>query len=785
MSHREDTHWLAFGVCSLLAVSAAGQTAQPESTAAGTEQVDELLQLSLEDLLAIVVTASKVEQRPEDSPAVVSVITREEIQRHGYQTVGEALGQVPGLASINDYMSFNLGVRGFYSSIESSSDLVKLMINGQPVAFRATGENFFGYELIPIQTVKRIEVVRGPASALYGANAFLGVINIITYDGDESLPEGVHHHNEVEFHPFYTSKNRQLNGGVSAMTRGSAFGISYLAGANYTYANRSGLAVPGLTDMQMAQRRAEDPSQPAALGYPTPGVGGTSRSLILADPISANDAENVGGGYASASYALSENQRIRVDGTLQYFDRGSEFNSISYLTHLSRMSILNGYARARYDLTPTNRGVFLSLAAAFTGGTTTPKDLLRDRSAADFFTRRYISYRGFDLLAEGGFAFDDRTRLTLGVDYKWELQSLLRLDVIDAISGISTVLDKGRGNKVFGNTGVYAQALWGPLTSLNIAVGARADHNSAIACDYTVFGCFGKREDSIEQGNGDTQVTVTNRGFMQLSSRAAVVYTAPVAGLYAKALYGSSFKPPSPFQLYHSLVYVGGTEGYPFLKPQTGHTFEAQVGHASKTLKAQLNFFYTLAQGLVLFLPEIGRIQPRNANATSSGAEAAITYPLSKRVTTSANATLLFSNSLQPQQRTSETEALWKSSKYNVTIDKSVYPNIMANLFVFVDIPEAHLRVDLGGHFVGTRYASIYNAAVFDSVNLKKSYPFAPYVNVDITVSTQGLKFFGQRETVIAFTARNIPGNNDEPGNFGIDIPNIGPKLLLSLMQEF
>ena len=56
------------------------------------------------------------------------------------------------------------------------------MINGQVIAFRSDSTNYLGPELISMQSIERIEIVRGPGSALYGANAFLGVVNIITKD---------------------------------------------------------------------------------------------------------------------------------------------------------------------------------------------------------------------------------------------------------------------------------------------------------------------------------------------------------------------------------------------------------------------------------------------------------------------------------------------------------------------------------------------------------------------------------------------------------------------------
>src|SRR3954452_21257045 len=58
------------------------------------------------------------------------------------------------------------------------------MIDGRSVAYRSTSGNWLGVELVPLESVQQIEIIRGPASALYGADAFLGVVNIITVRPD-------------------------------------------------------------------------------------------------------------------------------------------------------------------------------------------------------------------------------------------------------------------------------------------------------------------------------------------------------------------------------------------------------------------------------------------------------------------------------------------------------------------------------------------------------------------------------------------------------------------------
>ena len=70
----------------------------------------------------------------------------------------------------------------------AESGVIKVMIDGRSVAYRTTSGNWLGVELIPLESVAQIEIVRGPASALYGADAFLGVVNIITVKPEDLRP---------------------------------------------------------------------------------------------------------------------------------------------------------------------------------------------------------------------------------------------------------------------------------------------------------------------------------------------------------------------------------------------------------------------------------------------------------------------------------------------------------------------------------------------------------------------------------------------------------------------
>ena len=137
--------------------------------------------LDLAKLLNVKVsTATKTSEDLDEAPAVVTVVTREDIHRYGYRNVGEVLSHCLGFFAVDDHIQPNVGVRGVMGGLGAESGGIKVMIDGRSVAYRSTSGNWLGAELIPLESVKQIEIIRGPASALYGADAFLGVVNIIT-----------------------------------------------------------------------------------------------------------------------------------------------------------------------------------------------------------------------------------------------------------------------------------------------------------------------------------------------------------------------------------------------------------------------------------------------------------------------------------------------------------------------------------------------------------------------------------------------------------------------------
>ena len=163
-------HRFALAVAGAFPLFALAQGSAPQSSIKTTQ----VAVASYDDLPTVVITASNREQPIADVQATVQVITAKDLSTYAGTSVGEALKMASGVDARPNGSSAFVAVRGFVSNAGSP---VLLLVDG----LRRTGKyGSAGLNLIALESVERIEVVRGPMSALYGADATGGVINIIT-----------------------------------------------------------------------------------------------------------------------------------------------------------------------------------------------------------------------------------------------------------------------------------------------------------------------------------------------------------------------------------------------------------------------------------------------------------------------------------------------------------------------------------------------------------------------------------------------------------------------------
>ena len=149
-----------------------------------TADARDLTELPLEQLMTLeVTTASKFPQTLSEAPAAVTVITAEEIRAYGYRTLADLLRSAPGLYVSDDRNYSFLGARGFSPPGDYNSRIL-LLLDGYRLNDSIYDGALIGAEFIlDVDLIERVEFAPGPGSAIYGGNAFFGVVNVITRHG--------------------------------------------------------------------------------------------------------------------------------------------------------------------------------------------------------------------------------------------------------------------------------------------------------------------------------------------------------------------------------------------------------------------------------------------------------------------------------------------------------------------------------------------------------------------------------------------------------------------------
>lgn len=676
-----------------------------------------------------VVTAARMEQSLAEAVAVIDVITAEQIRERGYANVAEALASVAGIDPRYDQYQHDLGVRGVSGGIRGWSRSVKVMIDGQPVSFRPSGENFLGAELVPLGAVARIEVLRGPASVLYGANAFLGVVNIITKEG--YALDG----NEIAV--FYEGGPKIDRPWGRAMI-GQTFGDFELL-----------LAAEGET-------REQD-------GYRLVTLPGRTH------PRSEETSETLGTLSASALGRLTyEHDTLgtwSLDGHLQRLDRSAEFVDWGVMSHDSQIQLYNGYGRLRYH-SDEDHPLVIHASAALSSGGPGLNDHLNTAPDLDTFIRRDVGYTGYDFTLLASYALDARSTVMVGVDATLDQQTLLtHYTVYPPDREVrNPPADSPTGVRDFQNLGAYVHAVIHPFELLSakaVSGGALRDLGVAAGLRVDTHNIYGDN----------------------WSSRAGLVYD--IGGRhYAKLLYGSSYRAPSSTQLFSNYIQPQGVVGNPDLRAERARTFEIALGTTpAERLTLRLDGFLTFIDDRVEVQPagtadRTGNPMPVNSTPiTSSGFELQVDYSLE-------NLALFGSASLQSSRY--DEENVLSLEREIVAVPTGLYPTYQVKAGVTWTVPRWFLRTYLEGRLQGEVYGEVDNNALVNGIDyLTDYYTLDPYFLLDLTLSTVGIEPWEGHESRFVFKVRNLLDTEYVlPGSSGFDIPGIERSFQLGFEQD-
>jgi len=192
----------------------------PASPGVGGE-ISDFEELDLESLLDTVYSAAKHEQEIGESPSVITVISHEDIEASGANTMADLLRLVPGMDVVISSAFYTATSSRLNWNTENQYFLV--LVDGREANVELLGRPFWELEPISLEDIERIEVIRGPGSALYGANAVAGVISITT----RAVPEET-----SAWAGLTTGETGVTTLGARASTRVGDLGFSLSGGAD-------------------------------------------------------------------------------------------------------------------------------------------------------------------------------------------------------------------------------------------------------------------------------------------------------------------------------------------------------------------------------------------------------------------------------------------------------------------------------------------------------------------------------------------------------------------------
>lgn len=521
----------------------------------------------MEDLMNTKVKIStNTEQALSKAPSVVSVITAEDIKATGATNLTEILQSVPGI-----YIKPNLfGFKPQVTFRGATATHTLLMVNGAPLKDLVWSSSIY-YKGLPTNMIERVEIIRGPGSALFGSDASAGVINVITKTAGsiEQSEAG------VRAGSFDTQAGWVQSGGDW-----NGFNIGFTAELSHTDGHNPFIAADG----QSSQDKAFGTHVSYAPGYARYGWDGTDLRFSIGK----------GNWNLLADYMRHSNVEIGLTGAavLDPLTRGEDSrHNIALLYHNEAFAKdwgLNAELRYRH-LDSTSGDGFHERPPGYTDATGTyPDGLLNLQRSAE----RQLNFEASGLYAGvknhatrlgGGYSWQDLYSVEHWVNYGTgpNGNALPAGGPLVNISNSSYAFAPEKAHRI---SYLFLQDVWTLAQNWELTAGARYDH-------YSDFGG-------------------------SLNPRLALVWQS-TDRLTTKLLYGQAFRAPAYLELY-SLT--AATIPNPDLTPERSQTWDLSFSYmASRDLKLGLGL-YQFAQSDLIAVSSSNQFQ-NMGNNTSHGVE--------------------------------------------------------------------------------------------------------------------------------------------------------------------
>lgn len=693
------------------------------------EEPSFLPELGLEKYVSV---STKITQTVENTPASVWVIDREQLDAGAYRSVGEALAFAPGLYVSYDLLNYHVGVRGIFGGSRSGSRTLKVMINGRVASYVQSGTYLLGPEFIPISAVERIEIMRGPASALYGTGALEGAINIVTrrppYEGEVTT--------SGELSLYGGSPGRVAAGGDGYLAvTGERFFL--LLGASASYADRSGLSL--LDDSFFRDN---------------------DRFLDMdGNPIESTDDIAQPRSFFARLEARLAGGRFDANAVAQFQDRTAEFHDLTVFSGSgdvnSRINVFNISTSASYEKPfASGYAIRTRAGASFAGPMSGDRFFVSDTTPVGLEPGRDLTYTRDFSSNEYTFALELLRELSesglvlVGVDGAYGTEQIQQVSEIDQNANVITREKPPEEN--INSGAVFGQVLYPVNTKVTLAGGLRVDISNI----------------------HDTAIT----------GRAAGVFR-PNDRLSIKLMAGRAFKAPSAEQLYGSPITDGDFEGDDGLSEQYINGLEATFSYYFlSSLKGTVTGFYNWHSNALSNLLRGGRLVATSFDSQTVGAEVALQHSkeFESGLRTDFSVLASFQNTSTPTQTVA-------GITEKPVPDNEIYPRVMTTATANIRVPSAKLQGHVAYRFVGERIPSQSNLlAAGTVVQDNPQYTLPSYNVLDLAVSSLPMNVQSLGRIVGTIKLENIfDARYSEIGFNGIDVPNLGRVAWVRARLEF
>jgi iron complex outermembrane receptor protein len=683
--------------------------------------------LDLAELLGgrVITASGGHEESAALASATLIVYTREQMRERGLRSLADVLAHTPGLHVIDDHTLPAVAVRGISGGLRAGSRLIKVMIDGVPVNFGPDLTAFLGSEYLPLEAIERVEIAKGPLSALYGANAFIATVNAIT-----RRPEaGTHAELAGRVHLV---RGRPGAGGSGLVSHRSG-GVAALVAFGEDWIDRSGLRIERTFASQ-------DPELPFYAPF-------------FADA-SQDDISNPRSLFALVELERAELGRLTLEGGRQHLDSGAEFQPGSALTHRSRIALINSWLSARWTR-PLRDTVRLFASAGAAQGEPTRDEILYLTANPRFSYTRNFAYARVDAAAGAEFQLLPVLRLTASADVAHEQQTVLyytqrfHLQLGENAPGstVDIISDSDRREVDQQTYGIQLQATHEPLQAVRLTADLRIEESNLMPLQYA-----------------------WRLGAAWQFRR----------NMTARLILGRAYQSPSLVMLYglpgsSQANVIGARTLFPprALAPQ--HITSGELALYAQPLGflvVEGSFYAQEVTDKIEFEQQNRDFFARNRGALRGlGLEASLRMSLGR-----------FSPYLGGSAHLDFDQDEDGNYEHRDT-PPELYPRVTVSGGLTVRAPELYCRGTAGLRWVSARGASQSNTYF----NNGDPYSLPAYTTVDLTLASAGLRLVREAgETTVSLTVSNLLDERwFEPGFAGFDIPSRGRWLSLDLAQAF